>query len=71
MSAREIQEQDELIGTLHSGVSRLRERAQLINEESNIHMRLLENLDADVDGTTAGLLQETKYTEEVSSRNLL
>ena len=66
MSANEIQEQDELIGTLHIGVSRLRERAQLINDESNMHMRLLENMDADVDGTTAALLQETKYTEEVS-----
>lgn len=71
MSANEIQEQDELIGTLHSGVSRLRERAQLINDESNMHMRLLENMDADVDGTTAGLLQETKYTEEVSLWHLL
>ena len=65
MSASAIQEQDELIGTLHDGVGKLRERASMINDEAQSHMRLLENIVADVDGTTLGLMQETKYAEQV------
>ena len=65
MSASDIQEQDDLIGSLQDGVGKLRERAHLIHEESHLHMRLLENIDADVDGTTVGLMQETKYAEQV------
>jgi hypothetical protein len=38
--------QDDLIGQLQVGVSKLHERAVTINDESTLHSQLLDNMDA-------------------------
>mmetsp|Transcript_12829 Transcript_12829/g.15328 ORF Transcript_12829/g.15328 Transcript_12829/m.15328 type:complete len:95 (+) Transcript_12829:98-382(+) len=65
MSTAQVQEQDDLLDSLARGVGKLHQSSVTINEESQLHTRLLNNMDADIDGTITGLKQETKYAEKV------
>eukprot|EP00614_Pseudopedinella_elastica_P028685 CAMPEP_0172619644 /NCGR_PEP_ID=MMETSP1068-20121228/95296_1 /TAXON_ID=35684 /ORGANISM="Pseudopedinella elastica, Strain CCMP716" /LENGTH=94 /DNA_ID=CAMNT_0013426487 /DNA_START=49 /DNA_END=333 /DNA_ORIENTATION=+ len=63
MTSAQIKEQDELLDHISVGVRSLHERASTINEESQVHNQLLSTIDANVDGTIAGLREETKHAQ--------
>jgi len=57
--------QDDMLSELGQGVSRLLDQSNLINEESKFHVRLLDDMDLDVEKASAGLRAETRHAEKI------
>jgi uncharacterized protein (DUF3084 family) len=63
---RVMNDHNKLISDLERGVGRLHHQANLIDQEANLHVRLLDDMDIDVDKASEGLRQEARHAERVS-----
>jgi hypothetical protein len=61
-----MREHDRIVEDLGKGVSRLHQTSTMINDEANLHVRLLSDMDVDVERASAGLRQEAQHAERVS-----
>jgi predicted RNase H-like nuclease (RuvC/YqgF family) len=61
-----MREHDRIVEDLGKGVSRLHQTSTMINDEANLHVRLLNDMDVDVERASAGLRQEAQHAERVS-----
>merc|ERR1711957_683067 len=59
-TAAALRQQDDMIDELAVGVSRLKNQTNLIHEEVNSHVRLLDEMDNNVDLANQGLEEETR-----------
>mmetsp|Transcript_23187 Transcript_23187/g.55928 ORF Transcript_23187/g.55928 Transcript_23187/m.55928 type:complete len:194 (+) Transcript_23187:163-744(+) len=59
-SAAALRQQDDMIDELAVGVDRLKNQTNLIHTEANSHVRLLNEMDANVDLANQGLEEETR-----------
>jgi hypothetical protein len=57
--------QDDMLSELGSGVSRLADQARMINDESQMHVRLLNDMEGDVEEATSGLRAEARHAEKI------
>eukprot|EP00588_Corethron_pennatum_P033000 CAMPEP_0194345920 /NCGR_PEP_ID=MMETSP0171-20130528/105133_1 /TAXON_ID=218684 /ORGANISM="Corethron pennatum, Strain L29A3" /LENGTH=77 /DNA_ID=CAMNT_0039112973 /DNA_START=735 /DNA_END=967 /DNA_ORIENTATION=- len=55
--------QDNMIDELAAGVGRLKHQSQLIGEEGRMHVRLLNEMDVDVERATVAFQEEAKHAE--------
>jgi hypothetical protein len=60
--------QDDMVRDIGSGVDRLHGKARIIGEEARAHVRLLDDLDSNVDIATAALQAETRHAAEVREK---
>merc|ERR1712232_1015735 len=56
--------QDNMIEELAAGVGRLKNQSQMIGEESRMHVRLLNEMDVDVERATVGFQDEARHAEQ-------
>lgn len=61
-----IKLQDDMLEDIGKGVEGLKTKAQMIGEEAKIQVRLLDELDNNVENATNALYTETKHTEQVT-----
>ncbi|KAL7471756.1 hypothetical protein ACHAXS_012044 [Conticribra weissflogii] len=59
-TATALRQQDDMIDELAVGVGRLKNQTHLIHQEANSHVRLLDEMDANVDLANQGLEDETR-----------
>ena len=59
-SAAALRRQDDMIDDLAIGVGRLKDQTHVIHQEANSHVRLLEEMDTNVDIANRGLEEETR-----------
>lgn len=59
-TAAALRRQDDMIDELAQGVGRLKNQTTLIHQEANSHVRLLDEMDANVDLANQGLEEETR-----------
>ncbi|GMI52776.1 hypothetical protein ScalyP_jg7265 [Parmales sp. scaly parma] len=57
--------QDDMLSELADGVSRLKDQSYMINDESKFHVRLLDDMDVDVEKATAGLRAEARHAQKI------
>ncbi|KAL7542014.1 hypothetical protein ACHAXR_011434 [Thalassiosira sp. AJA248-18] len=55
-----LRQQDDMIDELAVGVGRLKNQTNLIHQEANAHVRLLDEMDTNVDLANQGLEEETR-----------
>ena len=60
--------QDEMILDLGAGVDRLRQNAQLIGDETKNSLRLLDDLDNNVEVATLALQEEGRHAERIKDK---
>lgn len=60
--------QDEMVLEIGTGVSRLHGKALVIGEEAKAHVRLLDDLDTNVEIASAALAQEAKHAAETKEK---
>jgi hypothetical protein len=60
-----VRVQDEQLEDLARGVDRLGSLANTMNDETNLHVKLLDDLDTSVDKAATGLRAETRHAEKV------
>lgn len=63
-----IKNQDDMVLEIGLGVDRLRNKALVIGEESKSHVRLLDDLDSNVEIATAALQEEAKHAAEIKEK---
>ncbi|KAL7535316.1 hypothetical protein ACHAWF_005132 [Thalassiosira exigua] len=59
-TAAALRQQDDMIDELAVGVDRLKNQTNLIHQEANSHVRLLDEMDTNVDLANQGLEEETR-----------
>jgi hypothetical protein len=59
-TAAALRQQDDMIDELAVGVGRLNNQTNLIHQETNAHVRLLDEMDTNVDLANQGLEDETR-----------
>jgi hypothetical protein len=59
-AAAALRRQDDMIDDLAIGVGRLKDQTHVIHQEANSHVRLLEEMDTNVDIANRGLEEETR-----------
>jgi hypothetical protein len=59
-AAAALRRQDDMIDDLAIGVGRLKDQTHIIHQEANSHVRLLEEMDTNVDIANRGLEEETR-----------
>ena len=59
-TAAALRQQDDMIDELAIGVGRLKNQTNLIHQEANAHVRLLDEMDHNVDLANQGLEEETR-----------
>jgi len=59
-TAAALRQQDDMIDELAIGVGRLKNQTNLIHQEANAHVRLLDEMDQNVDLANQGLEEETR-----------
>ena len=59
-TATALRQQDDMIDELAQGVGRLKNQTSLIHQEANSHVRLLDEMDNNVDLANQGLEEETR-----------
>ena len=59
-TAAALRQQDDMIDDLAIGVGRLKTQTSLIHQEANAHVRLLDEMDHNVDLANQGLEDETR-----------
>lgn len=59
-TAAALRQQDDMIDELAVGVGRLKNQTNLIHQETNAHVRLLDEMDTNVDLANQGLEDETR-----------
>ena len=57
--------QDDMLSELGAGVGRLADQARLIEDESKMHVRLLDEMEGGVESATEGLRAEAKHAEKI------
>ena len=60
--------QDDMVNEIGSGVDRLRGKALVIGEEAKAHVRLLDDLDSNVEIASAALRDEARHAAEVQEK---
>jgi hypothetical protein len=63
-----LQHQDLLIDDLAKGVSNLKGQTKMIHEETNLHNRLLDDIDNDVEAARIGLENETARARKLTEQ---
>jgi len=61
--------QDDMLDELGNGISRLHDQAQLINDESRLHVKLLDDMEGGVEAATMGLRAEAKHAEKIREQS--
>ena len=61
--------QDDLLSEIGAGVGRLAEQARLIEGESKMHVRLLDEMEGGVESATEGLRAEAKHAEKIREQS--
>ncbi|GMH80756.1 hypothetical protein TrLO_g15067 [Triparma laevis f. longispina] len=64
-----MEAQDDMLDELGSGISRLHDQAQMINDESNLHVKLLDDMEGGVEAATMGLRAEAKHAEKIREQS--
>ena len=64
-----VRMQDEQLDDLARGVDRLGNLANTMNDETTLHVKLLDDLDQSVDRAATGLRAETKHAEKVREQS--
>lgn len=54
-----------MLEDLGRGVGRLKNQSTLINEETSLHVRLLDDMEVDADRASSGLRTEARHAEKV------
>lgn len=65
LASNALQQQDQMIDELATGVGRLKDQTQMIHEEAGMHNRLLNEMDSDVEQAHQGILEETRRAEKI------
>lgn len=65
LASNALQQQDQMIDELATGVGRLKDQTRMINEEAGMHNRLLDEMDSDVEQAHQGILEETRRAEKI------
>jgi t-SNARE complex subunit (syntaxin) len=60
--------QDDMLVDISKGVDRLHGQATTIGEETKSHIKLIDNLENNVDDATEALTSEAKHAEEVKRK---
>ena len=60
-----MQQQDDLIDELATGVGRLKNQTQLIGDEANFHVNLLADMESGLDEAHSGLASETRRAAQL------
>lgn len=58
-------EHDRMLEELGRGVGRLKNQSTLINEETSLHVRLLDEMEGDAERASSGLRAEARHAEKV------
>ncbi|KAG5192501.1 soluble NSF attachment protein receptor [Tribonema minus] len=61
-----MQEHDRIVEELGKGVGRLHQTSVVINDEANLHVRLLDDMDEDIERANASLMQETRHAQKAN-----
>jgi hypothetical protein len=64
-----MSKQDELIGLLVTGVDSLKKKAEIIGNEADLHKRLLDDIEDDVERGERALDKETDKTKKVGKKS--
>ena len=64
-----VRMQDEQLDDLARGVDRLGNLANTMNDETTLHVNLLDDLDRSVDQAATGLRAETQHAERVRAQS--
>lgn len=65
VSRRRHTEHDRMLEELGRGVGRLKNQSTLINEETSLHVRLLDEMEGDAERASSGLRAEARHAEKV------
>lgn len=65
LASQAMQQQDQMIDELATGVGRLKDQTQMIHEEAGMHNRLLNEMDSNVEQAHQGILEETRRAEKI------
>jgi len=68
-TAMALRQQDDMIDELAAGVGRLKNQTQMINDESRQHVKLLDDMDVDVERAHLGMLAETERAQKLREEN--
>jgi len=66
-----INQQDELLDELASGVGRLKDQTLLIHDETRSHNRLLDDMETNVDKANVGMENETRRAQKLAEESSL
>jgi hypothetical protein len=64
-----LRQQDDMIDELAVGVGRLKSTTHLINDEARQHVKLLDDMDGDIEKAQLGLLAETERAQKLKEDN--
>eukprot|EP00617_Octactis_speculum_P022893 CAMPEP_0185766646 /NCGR_PEP_ID=MMETSP1174-20130828/38557_1 /TAXON_ID=35687 /ORGANISM="Dictyocha speculum, Strain CCMP1381" /LENGTH=92 /DNA_ID=CAMNT_0028450427 /DNA_START=92 /DNA_END=370 /DNA_ORIENTATION=+ len=62
---QKVPDDNDLLDDIAKGVDRLHDRAINIRDETQLHTRLLNDIDIDVDNTTQALKDETRHAAKI------
>lgn len=60
-----MREHDRMLEELGRGVGRLKNQSTLINEETSLHVRLLDEMEGDAERASSGLRAEARHAEKI------
>lgn len=54
-----------MLADLGRGVGRLKTQSVMINEETSLHVRLLDDMEGDAERASSGLMTEARHAQKV------
>ncbi|CAM9742882.1 unnamed protein product [Ectocarpus sp. 6 AP-2014] len=64
-----MKEHDRMLADLGRGVGRLKTQSVMINEETSLHVRLLDDMEGDAERASSGLLTEARHAEKIREKS--
>jgi len=61
-----VSEHDRMLADLGRGVGRLKTQSVMINEETSLHVRLLDDMEGDAERASSGLQTEARHAQKVT-----
>ncbi|CAN0366968.1 unnamed protein product [Ectocarpus sp. 12 AP-2014] len=64
-----MKEHDRMLADLGRGVGRLKTQSVMINEETSLHVRLLDDMEGDAERASSGLRTEARHAEKIREKS--
>eukprot|EP00903_Cladosiphon_okamuranus_P013758 g12807.t1 len=64
-----MREHDRMLADLGRGVGRLKTQTVLINEETSLHVRLLDDMESDAERASSGLQAEARHAQKIREKS--